>query len=317
MASKVFRGSLLSICVPVILMVFSGMADANDCAPAKDIYQAAIKLVNYEARAEAFKKAVDLCPSYAEAHVNLADAYENLAKGVKDNPKTFNAFLDKAVSEYLAALKINKNLFPAYLGLGDTYRVTGLYENSEQAYKKALALKPAHPKAEAGLEKIRLIKSQDKGGLKTSEDILKHVAVSSRDAGTGQLMGFEGHTAIKGRLTFNNILFNEWSSDLNRQETVQQMEEMGKALSSKELAGCSFVIEGHTDNRGGEERNMQLSSERSDSVKRYLIEHFAISPDRIKTQGFGYSRPLVPNDTPEQTLRNRRVEILFVERSSQ
>ncbi len=309
-------GKIFCIIVVCCLCV-SQAANATDCDQAKQIYAAGVKLVNYEARAKAFADAVAACPSFAEAHVNLADAYENLAKGAKDDPKAFNAFLDKAVSEYLTALKINKNLFAAYLGLGDTYRVMGLYEKSEGAYKKALEVKPAHPKASAGLEKINLIKLHDKGGLKTSGDILKHVSVSSTETGAGRLMGFEGHTTIKDRVTFNNILFNEWSAELNRPETIRQMGEIGKALSSQELANCNFVVEGHTDNRGDEERNIRLSWDRSDSVKNYLISQFGIAPDRVKTQGFGYSRPRVPNDTPENLLKNRRVEILFVERSSQ
>jgi outer membrane protein OmpA-like peptidoglycan-associated protein len=295
----------------------SSVANAGDCDKAKQLYASATRLLSYEARAKAFQEAVTLCPDFAEAHVNLADAYENLAKEVKDDPKSFNAFLDKAVSEYLAALKINKGLFPAYLGLGDTYRVMGMYEKSEDAYKKALEIKPTHPKAASGFEKIKLIRSQEKAGLKTSRDILGHVAFSTTNTGSGKLMGFEGHTLVRDRMTFNNILFDEWSSELNRQETMQQMEEIGRALSSEELSNCSFVVEGHTDNRGGEERNMRLSWDRADSVKNYLSSHFGITSDRIKTQGFGYCRPRVSNDTPENMQRNRRVEILFVERSDE
>jgi outer membrane protein OmpA-like peptidoglycan-associated protein len=307
-------GKIFCIVVVCCLHTFQ-VANATDCDKAKEIYTSGTKLLHYEARARAFREAVTICPSFAEAHANLADAYENLAKGVKDDPKAFNALLDKAVFEYLSALKINKNLFAAHLGLGDTYRVMGLYEKSEAAYKKALEIKPNHLKAAAGLEKISLIKLHDKGGLKTSGDILKHVSVSSTDTGVGRLMGFEEHTAIKDRVTFNNILFNEWSAELNRPEAVLQMEEIGKALSSQELANCNFVVEGHTDNRGDEERNMRLSWDRSDSVKNYLISQFGIPQDRVKTQGFGYSRPRVSNDTPENMQRNRRVEILFVERS--
>lgn len=293
----------------------SSAANAGDCDKAKQLYASATKLLSYEARAKAFQEAATLCPDFAEAHVNLADAYENLAMAVKDDPKSFNALLDKAVSEYLAALKINKGLFPAYLGLGDTYRVMGLYEKSEDAYKKALEIKPTHPKASAGFEKIKLITSQDKAGLRTSADILGHLAISTTDTGSGRLMGFEGHTLIKDRITFNNILFDEWSAELNRRETVQQMEEIGRALSSEKLANCNFVVEGHTDNRGGEERNTSLSWDRCNSVKQHLMAHFGISADRIRTQGFGYARPRVANDTPENMQRNRRVEILFVERS--
>jgi OOP family OmpA-OmpF porin len=74
-------------------------------------------------------------------------------------------------------------------------------------------------------------------------------------------------------------------------------------------------VEGHTDDRGGLERNLKLSSERTEAVRNYLTEHFKIDPNRIKTQGFGYSRPRVPNDSKENMLKNRRVEILFVERT--
>ncbi len=144
-----------------------------DCTKAKDIYSSAIMLVNYEQRADAFRKAVELCPSYAEAHVNLADAYENLARNLKGDPKIFNAFLDKAMNHYQEALKFNGDLFPAYLGLGDTYRVMGLYENSEQAYRRSLELKPHAPKALAGLEKIAVIKTEEQRGFRSSEDIVR------------------------------------------------------------------------------------------------------------------------------------------------
>jgi outer membrane protein OmpA-like peptidoglycan-associated protein len=309
-------GKMLCMLLACCLCV-SPAVIAKDCDKAREAYASGIKLLNYEARANVFQEAVALCPSLAEAHVNLADAYENLAKSAKDDPKAFNRLLDKAVVEYQAALSINKTLFAAFLGLGDTYRVMGLYEKSEQAYAKALEIRPGHPKALAGLEKIRLIKSQEPGGFKTAAQIRDHVKISSDRPGLGNLMGFEGHTAIKDRLTFNNILFNEWSAELNREETRQQIEEIGKALASTEFSNCTFVVEGHTDNRGGEDRNLRLSSDRADALKNYLISRFGITADRIKTQGFGYSRPRVPNDTPENLLKNRRVEILFVERSSQ
>jgi outer membrane protein OmpA-like peptidoglycan-associated protein len=315
MRSKAVKSCLVLVCAAVIIGFNCDAIEAEDCGKARELYATGMKMTDYVNRSQAFKKAVDLCPSYAEAHVNLADAYENLAKSMKDDPKKFNYLLDRAVEEYSLAVKINKELFPAHLGLGDTFRVMGLYEQSERSYERALQLRPDHPKAAAGLEKIRLINAQDKGGFRTSQEILKHVASSSNDSALGNLMGFEGHTVIKDRVAFNNLLFNEWSMELDRQETIQQLDEVGKALSSQELASCSFVVEGHTDDRGGEERNMRLSWNRCDSVKNYLTSRFGIPVDRITTQGFGYSRPRVPNDTTENMQKNRRVEILFVERS--
>jgi tetratricopeptide (TPR) repeat protein len=89
----------------------------------------------------------------------------------RDDIGRFNRLLNNAVEGYQRALSLNPKIFSAHLGLGDTYRVMGLFENSDKSYRNALALKPNHPKALAGLEKIRLIKAQDRGGFKTSGDI--------------------------------------------------------------------------------------------------------------------------------------------------
>lgn len=57
--------------------------------------------------------------------------------------------------------------------------------------------------------------------------------------------------------------------------------------------------------------NWDLSSARAVSVVHYILEHTAIDPARMTVQGFGDSRPLVPNDTPERRAMNRRVEVMI------
>jgi len=66
-------------------------------------------------------------------------------------------------------------------------------------------------------------------------------------------------------------------------------------------------IEGHTDNTGKPDQNMTLSQQRADAVAKWLTDH-GIAADRIKTQGFGDSKPEVANDTPEHKQQNRRTE---------
>jgi outer membrane protein OmpA-like peptidoglycan-associated protein len=305
-------GECLVVGMAVCLLAI-GAASAEDCTKARDVYAAGAKLMNFEDRARAFQEAVDLCPSFAEAHCNLADAFENLAALAETDVLKFNQLLDKAMAGYKEALKHNAKLFSAQLGLGDTCRVVGLYDESERAYKRALELKPGHLKAVSGIEKIRIVKSQDHGGFKNAEEIVSHFKTTSADAGTGNLMGFANHTVVKDRLRFDNILFDEWSADLKRGEAVRQLGEIGRALSSKDLSGCDFVVEGHTDNRGDYDRNMKLSGDRAESVKAYLIAQYRIDPSRISTQGFGYARPKFSNDTDENRLKNRRVELLFME----
>ncbi len=66
-------------------------------------------------------------------------------------------------------------------------------------------------------------------------------------------------------------------------------------------------INGHTDNKGTESMNLQLSENRAKSVVNYLISK-GISPDRLTYKGFGSAMPRATNDTEEGRMQNRRVE---------
>lgn len=69
-------------------------------------------------------------------------------------------------------------------------------------------------------------------------------------------------------------------------------------------------IEGHTDAMGSDEYNQQLSAARSESVRKYLVEHGVVA-DRLTNEGFGESRPIASNDTDEGRQTNRRVEFII------
>ncbi len=73
-------------------------------------------------------------------------------------------------------------------------------------------------------------------------------------------------------------------------------------------------VQGHTDRTptSSYEYNMRLSQKRAEAVKRILVEKFGISPDRIIAKGYGFTRPIAPNDTPEGRAKNRRVEIVVI-----
>ncbi len=66
-------------------------------------------------------------------------------------------------------------------------------------------------------------------------------------------------------------------------------------------------IEGHTDDRGDDDHNMDLSTRRAEAVKAYLASH-GVDEGRLHAQGFGETRPVVENDTREHRAQNRRVE---------
>ncbi len=73
------------------------------------------------------------------------------------------------------------------------------------------------------------------------------------------------------------------------------------------------LIEGHTDDIGKEEYNLELSERRAKAVNDYLLGR-GIPPDRLKYVGMGETVPLYPNDSDEHRRRNRRVEFMLIKR---
>jgi OmpA-OmpF porin, OOP family len=88
------------------------------------------------------------------------------------------------------------------------------------------------------------------------------------------------------------------------------LDALGKALASSELASFRFRIEGHTDNVGSREVNLQLSQRRAEAVVNYLSTTYNVAPSRLEAVGMGQEAPLV--ETPPQTpeARNRRVQVI-------
>jgi OmpA-OmpF porin, OOP family len=86
-----------------------------------------------------------------------------------------------------------------------------------------------------------------------------------------------------------------------------QLEQLGAALNSPALAHARFQIAGHTSATGDPKHNQQLSENRARAVRTYLLQHFAIAPERIEATGFGSSRPL--SQYAPTAVQQRRVEI--------
>jgi len=70
-------------------------------------------------------------------------------------------------------------------------------------------------------------------------------------------------------------------------------------------------IEGHTDSMGGAEANLALSQQRADAVRQALIDRFGVSADRLSAKGYGETKPIADNATPEGRAKNRRVMATF------
>ena len=69
-----------------------------------------------------------------------------------------------------------------------------------------------------------------------------------------------------------------------------------------------IVVEGHTDSRGSESYNMNLSKNRAEAVQNLFIQK-GVNHNSISILALGETQPRLPNDTPEGRQMNRRVEV--------
>jgi len=79
----------------------------------------------------------------------------------------------------------------------------------------------------------------------------------------------------------------------------------------KKYPNSRFRIEGHTDSVGKKQKNIELSQNRADAVKIYLIQG-GIASDRLESKGYGPDKPIASNKNKKGRALNRRVEINLI-----
>jgi outer membrane protein OmpA-like peptidoglycan-associated protein len=144
------------------------------------------------------------------------------------------------------------------------------------------------------LDQARRDREQAEAARKEALAELERVAkVSEEQRGTvitlpGGLLFAPGQTVLSG----------------DAQRALGQVAEALKAVPDQRV-----VIEGHTDSKGTEDANYELSILRANAVKDFLSSR-GVERERVETVGYGESRPVASNTTAEGRATNRRVEIV-------
>jgi outer membrane protein OmpA-like peptidoglycan-associated protein len=105
----------------------------------------------------------------------------------------------------------------------------------------------------------------------------------------------------------SNILFGFDESDLSR-DAKTNLDKLVVVLDK--YPDTNIEVQGHTDSKGSDAYNQNLSEQRAGTVSRYLAGK-GINYNRLTIKGFGETAPKYANDTAEGRAQNRRVEFLI------
>ncbi len=120
--------------------------------------------------------------------------------------------------------------------------------------------------------------------------------------------GLEAQTAVNKELFGKIIEFDTGLATIRKGANgTDILDQVVAVLSQDKYKSLAFEVAGHTDNRGLAGANQKLSQARAAAVMKYLTGKGIAAP-RLTAAGYGDSKPLVANDTPENLQRNRRIE---------
>lgn len=119
----------------------------------------------------------------------------------------------------------------------------------------------------------------------------------------------EGQNNQDLKIELDNVLYNTGKAVL-KASSSQTLDELVRIL--EQHPAINIEIDGHTDNEGNAETNMQLSEDRAHSVYNYLVSK-GINKERLSYKGYGDTAPVASNDTEEGRAKNRRTEVKIVE----
>ncbi len=160
----------------------------------------------------------------------------------------------------------------------------------------------------------------DEDGLKDSEELLTYKTDPlNKDTdggtvndgpevkrGTNPLDPEDDVMKVGKPIVLEGITFATNSSEITP-ESAETLEKAFQTLNNN--PDVIVEIAGHTDNVGSNASNQKLSQRRADAVKQWLVNK-GVSPSRMVAKGYGEERPMAPNDTPENKLKNRRIEFM-------
>lgn len=194
----------------------------------------------------------------------------------------------------------NHSVVPYGLQFGEHYQ--------GQRYLAARKTRPGEGEIHAAIYTVKAysVGGESKDRVYTQVDVIEarprdtQVIVVRADE-MAERMDAEGRVALYG-------IYFDTDSAAVRPESRPTLEEIAALLGSQ--PDMKLLVVGHTDNQGGFDYNIDLSSRRAAAVTGYLVEAYGVDAGRLKPWGVGYTAPVASNTSVEGRARNRRVELV-------
>ncbi|MCE6991674.1 OmpA family protein [Dyadobacter sp. CY323] len=110
------------------------------------------------------------------------------------------------------------------------------------------------------------------------------------------------------QIRLNNTMFSQSSAEVIP-SSYAELDRIAATMST--YPTMEILLEGHTDNQGEVQKNVKLSADRVEQVKKYLLSK-GIESKRIQTKAWGPAKPIASNLTEQTRQRNRRVEFTIL-----
>lgn len=185
-------------------------------------------------------------------------------------------------------------------------------ERAEADYKTGLERRSEQMALESSQYAQQLNQTQQELQANTQELQAREQKLAELQAAAeraqAQLRKMESMREEAGRLviSLSGVLFEAGGNQLSA-PAQSRLDTVAQALAA--YPDRNIVIEGHTDDRGSDATNQQLSQKRADSVREYL-ESRGVPGVRMRSIGRGESNPIASNESAEGRANNRRVEVI-------
>lgn len=250
------------------------------------------------ARVSRIARELGVDATYDEGYQEITKAMLFAVKNLKQE----NLTLSKEVAQR------NQTIETLRKNLGETSET--MQQDLEETNQHLAALKRQLSEREAGLL-AQIEQTQQQLATERRKLSVKH-AFEQKIKNVETIFTAEEAAVLQER---GNLIIRLYGLNFKSGQSVIQPEYFG--LLSKiqrairEFPRCEIAVEGHTDGVGYQEFNQTLSEDRAAAVREYLLANMGLEPNSVNAVGYGPSRPIANNATPEGRAKNRRIDIVI------